>query len=299
MRFDREPWRKLYRAEPFEQRAWPLMARGLRDYLVRLPEDDGVLLRDPSENPVEDLMRALNSDVTEREHVRNACELLFEHRFLVVDDRGLRIRNFEDAQQARSPAAKRMAAKRAREKSDPSGGNNSGSGHSGPPNRSPQSPRNSDVTRAEQVTVEEKEKRGEEKRVRNARASTPKRDPMGYLAAANNPEVEWAFQQWRNAFGQQAAQLTAQRANALQARFEEAGDSWRDQVAKVLAAGKADPFIVDDCAGELLRLFDKRERFELYLRGGPKKRRSKTAVQPDVPGSPNYRPDRSKYEVTL
>ena len=45
MRFDRESWRRLYRQEPLEQRAWPLVTRAIRDHLVRYPDElDGYLL---------------------------------------------------------------------------------------------------------------------------------------------------------------------------------------------------------------------------------------------------------------
>jgi len=37
----KERWRKLYLREALDQRLWSVMARGLRDYLIRLAEDDG------------------------------------------------------------------------------------------------------------------------------------------------------------------------------------------------------------------------------------------------------------------
>jgi hypothetical protein len=37
--WSKERWRKLYLREALEQRLWSVMARGLRDYLIRLAED--------------------------------------------------------------------------------------------------------------------------------------------------------------------------------------------------------------------------------------------------------------------
>ncbi|HKO48998.1 MAG TPA: hypothetical protein VJV79_14805 [Polyangiaceae bacterium] len=60
----KERWRKLYLREALEQRLWSVMARGLRDYLIRVAEDDGALIRD-SDEPVEALLHALGAHAEE------------------------------------------------------------------------------------------------------------------------------------------------------------------------------------------------------------------------------------------
>ena len=44
--WSKERWRKQYTREPLEERLWPVMARGLRELLNALAEDDGFLIRD-------------------------------------------------------------------------------------------------------------------------------------------------------------------------------------------------------------------------------------------------------------
>jgi hypothetical protein len=56
-------------------------ARGLRDYLIRLAEDDGALIRDADE-PVEALLTVLGAHEGEAELVRGALELLRRDGFL-------------------------------------------------------------------------------------------------------------------------------------------------------------------------------------------------------------------------
>lgn len=108
MRFDRESWRKLYRAESVQHRAMPLFTRGLRDYLIRFAEDDGTLLHS-TKDPVRDLCRVLGAEGAERKLVQEAYTLLCEVGYLATDGSRLSIAKFVDAQTARSPGAKRQA----------------------------------------------------------------------------------------------------------------------------------------------------------------------------------------------
>jgi len=95
--WSKERWRKLYLRESIEQRLWSVMARGLRDYLIRLAEDDGALIRDSAE-PVEDLLRALGAHAGEADWVRAAIELLRRDGFLGGNERSLFVRNLPAAQ---------------------------------------------------------------------------------------------------------------------------------------------------------------------------------------------------------
>jgi hypothetical protein len=78
--FDREGWRPLFLREPVSQRAWNLVTRGLRVYLMRVAEDDGTLLKrctDPFE-----LASSLGVHAGEVELVRGAIESLLGDGFL-------------------------------------------------------------------------------------------------------------------------------------------------------------------------------------------------------------------------
>ena len=93
----KERWRKLYLREALEQRLWSVMARGLRDYLIRVAEDDGALIRD-SDDPVEALLVALGAHAEEAELVRAAIVLLCRDGFLAVGTRSIFVRNLAAAQ---------------------------------------------------------------------------------------------------------------------------------------------------------------------------------------------------------
>ena len=93
----KERWRKLYLREALEQRLWSVIARGLRDYLIRLAEDDGALIRD-ADDPVEALLLALGAHADEAELVRAAIVLLCRDGFLVGGARSMSVRNLPAAQ---------------------------------------------------------------------------------------------------------------------------------------------------------------------------------------------------------
>ncbi|MEI9942154.1 MAG: hypothetical protein WDO69_33480 [Pseudomonadota bacterium] len=95
--WSKERWRKLYLREALEQRLWSVMARGLRDYLIRLAEDDGALIRDADE-PVEALLTVLGAHEGEAELVRGAIELLRRDGFLGGGARSLFVWNLPAAQ---------------------------------------------------------------------------------------------------------------------------------------------------------------------------------------------------------
>ena len=93
----KERWRKLYLREALEQRLWSVIARGLRDYLIRLAEDDGALIRD-ADDPVEALLVALGAHADEAELVRAAIVLLCRDGFLIGGARSMFVRNLPAAQ---------------------------------------------------------------------------------------------------------------------------------------------------------------------------------------------------------
>jgi hypothetical protein len=86
----RTRWRKLYLREPLEQQALPWAARGLRDLLIRLAEDDGYL------GARETLVRALRAE--DDPLVGDYLDSLLQDGFLVEQDGFLVVRNLPAAQ---------------------------------------------------------------------------------------------------------------------------------------------------------------------------------------------------------
>lgn len=118
MKWEHQPWRKLYVHEPTAQKLMALMARGLRDYLIRFADEDGVLFRQTND-PVEDLTRVLSPRDIERDMSRDAVRTLLDDGYLEHTRQGsLVIRNFIEAQNRKTPEAARKAAQRAREKGE-------------------------------------------------------------------------------------------------------------------------------------------------------------------------------------
>lgn len=105
----KERWRKQYVREPLQHRAWPVLARGLRELLNALAEDDGSLVRDVAD-PVEALLRSLNPQAYEVELVHAAIELLLRDGFLAQDEHSIWIPDLPRAQarEAMAPAAQPM-----------------------------------------------------------------------------------------------------------------------------------------------------------------------------------------------
>lgn len=100
----KERWRKQYIREPLQHRAWPVMARGLRELLNALAEDDGTLVRG-AEDPVAALLRGLNAQEYELELVEAALGLLLREGFLEGDDHAIRIPDLPRAQAQREHVA--------------------------------------------------------------------------------------------------------------------------------------------------------------------------------------------------
>ncbi len=98
--FERERWRKLFIRENAQQRAiWPLMQRGIRDYCVRLADDDGTLaivLR--CGDPVEAVLSVLGAHPAEQEHARAAVAGLLEDGFLLAEDGRVSVARLAEAQ---------------------------------------------------------------------------------------------------------------------------------------------------------------------------------------------------------
>lgn len=107
--YDTEAWYKLYIRESTEDRLLPVFNRALRDFLLRLAKsrNDATVLN-KTESPGEDIARALGAHADEAELVVTYVRSMLEDGFLTHKKGRLFITNFVDAQQARSPGAKRQ-----------------------------------------------------------------------------------------------------------------------------------------------------------------------------------------------
>lgn len=117
MKFEREPWRKLYVSESLEHRALPLFTRGLRDYLLRFAGPDGTILRSTSD-PASDLYRTLIGHPSEAKKLKDAVASLIAVGFLEHASGCLRIAKFERAQAERTSNAERQARYRSRKSTE-------------------------------------------------------------------------------------------------------------------------------------------------------------------------------------
>lgn len=101
----KERWRKQYVREPLQHRAWPVMARGLRELLNALAEDDGTLVRHV-DDPAQALLRGLNPQEYE-------LELLLREGVLARDEHSMWIPDLPRAQAQRdatTPPSERTTA---------------------------------------------------------------------------------------------------------------------------------------------------------------------------------------------
>ena len=100
--WSKERWRKLYLREAIEQRLWSVVTRGLRDYLIRVAEDDGALIRDAAD-PVGALVAALAAHAEEAGLVRASIELLLRDGFLIGSARSIFVDRLPEAQSWERP----------------------------------------------------------------------------------------------------------------------------------------------------------------------------------------------------
>lgn len=70
--------------ESLEELSWPVIARALRQYLTRVAEDDGALIRNRLD-ALEELLRALGPHSSETDAVRDALALLVKKGILSAD----------------------------------------------------------------------------------------------------------------------------------------------------------------------------------------------------------------------
>ena len=113
----KEPWRRLYVNESIDDQAQPLLARGLRDYLLRKArQDNGVLVRNVATEDIAitSVVRVSGAHEFEFETCVTYMKLWITDGYLVFKKaRGgrlvLKIANFVEAQTARSQGAIRQS----------------------------------------------------------------------------------------------------------------------------------------------------------------------------------------------
>jgi hypothetical protein len=106
--WSKERWRKLYLRESAEQRGdWPLMARGIRDYLIRVAEDDGRIV---SSGGLLRAVKVLGAHVDEAGQALVALELLLADGFLRLEaDGGVFVENLPEAQSSEPASRPRVS----------------------------------------------------------------------------------------------------------------------------------------------------------------------------------------------
>lgn len=116
MNWNNEPWRKLYTRLTGEWSQLSVMARGVSCELLKYAKDDGSVCRTKGKDPALSVALILSPQPHELETVQDGVQELLDDGFLTVTEDVICIRNFEEAQERRSPAAVRQ--KRHRERNE-------------------------------------------------------------------------------------------------------------------------------------------------------------------------------------
>lgn len=109
MNYDTEAWYKLYIRESTEDKLLPVLNRALRDFLLRLAKSrsDATILG-KTNAPGEDLARALGTSGAEADTIAEYVRSMLGDGYLSHRRGRLWITNFVEAQQARTPGARRQ-----------------------------------------------------------------------------------------------------------------------------------------------------------------------------------------------
>lgn len=181
MNYGTEPWYKLFLRESTDDRVLPAFNRALRDFLLRLAKsrNDATILR-KTDSPGKDIARAIGAHPKEVGLVAEYVESMLADGYLSHDGTRLWITNFVEAQNAKSPGAKRQDKWRDR------------------PVKSPETASGNDISvsrdarETESDRLERRYRRGEERRDEERRGEeTDARDARaGWLQRAVVRETE-------------------------------------------------------------------------------------------------------------
>jgi hypothetical protein len=115
----REPWRKLYTKLDAQWLGLTVSARGLADELIKYADETGRLFKvDSVAAAGEEIARRLSAKKREYKRIAEDTRDLLDDTYLVLEDGWLVIRNFADAQERLSPAARRQQRDGERDMSD-------------------------------------------------------------------------------------------------------------------------------------------------------------------------------------
>lgn len=118
MNWNNEPWRKLYTKITGDWQQLSVMARGMSGELLKYAKDDGSICRTRGKAPALAVALVLNPRPEELEAVQNGSQELLDDGYLAVVEGVVYIRNFEDAQERRTPAAAKQQRYRDRKNAE-------------------------------------------------------------------------------------------------------------------------------------------------------------------------------------
>lgn len=118
MKWHNESWVKLYIRRTAEWDDLSVMARGMGNELLKYAKNDGSLCRTKGREPAMAVALVLKPKPEELEAVVAAAGELIEDGYLVVSDGFIWIKNYEDAQERRSPSAVKQQRYRDRKEAE-------------------------------------------------------------------------------------------------------------------------------------------------------------------------------------
>lgn len=118
MKWHNESWVKLYIRRTAEWDDMSVMARGIGNELLKYAKNDGSLCRTKGREPAMAVALVLKPKPDELEAVVSAAAELLEDGYLVVDGGFVWIKNYEDAQERRSPSAVKQQRYRDRKEAE-------------------------------------------------------------------------------------------------------------------------------------------------------------------------------------
>lgn len=116
MKWHNESWVKLYIRRTAEWDDMSVMARGIGNELLKYAKNDGSLCRTKGREAAMAVAMVLRPNPDELEAVVSGAAELLEDGYLVVEDGMVWVKNYEDAQERRSPDAVRQQRHRDRNK---------------------------------------------------------------------------------------------------------------------------------------------------------------------------------------
>lgn len=119
MKWHNESWVKLYIRRTAEWDDMSVMARGIANELLKYAKNDGSLCRTKGRVAALAVAMVLKPMPDELDAVQAGAEELIEDGYLVVEDGFVWIKNYEDAQERRSPEALRQQRHRDRNQVKP------------------------------------------------------------------------------------------------------------------------------------------------------------------------------------